>query len=450
MISFELNYFPDNLIRNNPDFSEILADLETKSTLSRGKIKDQIKRSLFFSTADNYQQVDDALSFKRNLGIFHDLVVVVGSSEFNTTLKAVTDTLNHKYTGLVSSCHSGAKPIIAYLEGQVSEPEMVEFLDLLEEKEPLINFVCGNDSLCEIAANYRIIKSHLQKKYTRQEVDQRIIFTARLNEEKQTGSWLLDLRNNVCPANFDLSIRLDPLILTLILCGFSGYDFVDGFESLFSIFENDDHPDQKALSQYISTKFAFFSAGYDCELIFRCDQKLENFGNYLQKLSLSQAPLNGKFLQAHLPFSDALEVMACHGRGGNDSKIFGNFLNVDEIKNPDGGYIERRLRIPHIKGISDHHGYIEGRWLNEVKTAALKGTIHLFNEAKMPSVCIRLSRLDERGIASLVSFFEIAQNIFSRLSGYQGYQEKPQNRVVNISHFLGKSGRNIPSGLTVG
>src|SRR6478735_5830379 len=84
-----------------------------------------------------FEQEQNIRQFVQNLPVTYDLVLVIGIGGSYLGTRAVTEALLHSYQGALRD----SRPMIAFAGHHVSETQLVEVLELLDKKQPIVNVI---------------------------------------------------------------------------------------------------------------------------------------------------------------------------------------------------------------------------------------------------------------------------------------------------------------------
>ena len=120
-----------------------------------------------------FDLVEEVKSHVKQLDIAYDLVLVIGIGGSYLGTRAVASAMQHSYQGLVAD----EKPMISFLGHHLSESSMIEVLDLLNEREPIVNVISKSGTTTEPSVAFRVIRNYMEDRYGKGEAVKRIIAT---------------------------------------------------------------------------------------------------------------------------------------------------------------------------------------------------------------------------------------------------------------------------------
>ncbi len=116
--------------------------------------------------------------YAQGLDVYSDTVLVVGIGGSYLGCRAVADALSHSYAPFLGkSGKNPRRPLIVYAGHHLSESGLVEILDLLEERQPVVNVISKSGTTTEPAVAFRIIRAYMEKRFGKAEAAKRIVAT---------------------------------------------------------------------------------------------------------------------------------------------------------------------------------------------------------------------------------------------------------------------------------
>ena len=182
-----------------------------------------------------FELISSIESFRKSLTIDYDLVLVIGIGGSYLGTRAVAESLNHSQLGLVPSSQSGSRVLLRYAGHHICERELVEILDLLATRRPIVNVISKSGTTTEPGVAFRVVRHYLEEKFGKAEAMQRIVVTT----DKEKGA-LKELADSVGYQRFEVpadiggrysvlsAVGMLPLALAGIPVAISG---VVGFQS---------------------------------------------------------------------------------------------------------------------------------------------------------------------------------------------------------------------------
>ncbi len=375
-----------------------------------------------------------------SLDVFYDQVVVIGIGGSYLGCRAVTDALSHSYAGQVTA-KQGRRPGLTFAGHHLSESGLVELLDLLEEKQPIINVISKSGTTTEPAVAFRVIRSYMEKRFGKEEASKRIIATT----DSKSGA-LRSMAKSEGFKSFDVpgdvggrySVLTAVGLVPLALAGFNIEDLLQGADDVFRSLEAPaaDHP----VLQYAAVRSAAYQNGKTVDILAYGEPRLFHTVEWWKQLFGESEGKEGKGLfPAGVAYTTDLHSLGQYVQEGVRNLIE-TFLMVDDPLGRTGG-VERRLRIPAMSENADELRYLENRFISEINDAALVATRIAHFDGGVPCMALHLPRIDEKSLGALFAFFETACAIGGALLQVNPFdQPGVEAYKKNLFGLLGKPG----------
>ena len=354
-----------------------------------------------------------------SLEISYDAVVLVGVGGSINGTRAVYEALKHRYQNVVDplSCE------LYYAGDNLSEKAMIELLEALDERDPIVVAVSRSGSTLEPTAALRILESSLRRRYGSEAAKRIFVCTG------DSGA-LLDLATKrsypVLPFPAGVGGRYSVLStvgsLPLALCGVDIQALLLGADRLFSELRADVDSDHPALV-YARYQHAARLSGKSVEFLSYHEPKLAAFVEWWKQLF---AESHGKQERGLLPVG-----FACSG----DLHSLGQYLQQGpqhmvetflQVKAPfhDGSRLdERRLTIPADCDFPEHLPKVVGRYLSDIDHAGMDSARCAHSERGIPCITLHIARIDPYHLGYLFAFFETACAISGIMLGVDPFDQ---------------------------
>jgi glucose-6-phosphate isomerase len=390
------------------------------------------------------KQISDYTS---NLDVYCDTVLTIGIGGSYLGTRAVADALSHPYAAFMGrSGRNPRRPLMIYAGHHVSEASLVEVLDLLEERQPIVNVISKSGTTTEPAVAFRVIRAYMEKRFGKAEAARRIVATT----DRKKGA-LRRLADEAGYKTFEVpddvggrySVLTAVGLVPLALGGFDIQKLLQGADDMFASLRHGEAQDHPALA-YAAYRKAAFDAGYRVELMAYAEPRLANIIEWWKQLFGESEGKSGMgLLPAGLSYTTDLHSLGQYVQDGVRNLIE-TFLTIEEppLAESLGVHaVERRLRVPHAADNTDELGYLEGRLIGEVNQAAMQATKVAHFDGGVPCLSLTLSRLDEEGLGGLFAFFETACALGGALLGVNPFDQPGVEAYKrNLFGLLGKPG----------
>jgi glucose-6-phosphate isomerase len=443
-ISFDGRFFTDDLRRSAegclPQAGQALAELIDKSCVGA-----EWTGWFDWPRLRGRELAREIKSYTESLDIYCDMVLTIGIGGSYLGTRAVADALSHQFAGSIGRVgRNPRRPLMAYAGHNLSEAGLAELLDLLEERQPIVNVISKSGTTTEPAVAFRVVRSYLERRFGRAEAARRIVATTdarkgalrRLAEE--AGYKTFEVPDDV---GGRYSVLTAVGLVPLALGGFDIDRLLDGADGIFTELRNrataSDHP----VLQYAASRMAAFKAGKRIELLSYAEPKLLSFVEWWKQLFGESEGKNGLGLfPAGLAYTTDLHSLGQYVQDGVRN-LMETFLVIDEAPSLDPKALERRVRVPRAPDNVDELGYLENRFIGEINQAAMMATKVAHFDGGVPCLELKVATLDEKALGALFAFYESACGVSAAMLGVNPYdQPGVEAYKKNLFGLLGKPG----------
>lgn len=323
-----------------------------------------------------------------------------------------------------------------YFSGQnISGKYHKDLLDLVKDKDVMINVISKSGTTTEPAIAFRIFKNLLEEKYGIEGSRERIFVTTDRN--KGALKQLAQARGYetfVIPEDVGgrYSVHTAVGLLPIAVAGFDIREFMQGAKKQMDEidaakeFTNPCH-------QYAALRNILYRRGKTMEIMVNYQPELALFAEWWKQLFGESEGKDGKGL---FPISvnnstdlHSLGQIIQEGR----RNIFETVLVVERS--------QRDLPIPDAEEDLDGLGYIAGASMHDVNNKAYLGTRMAHVDGGVPNAVLQMPELNMETLGRLVYFFERACGISGYLMGVNPFdQPGVESYKRNMFALLGKPG----------
>lgn len=376
-------------------------------------------------------------SFVESMDVTYDLVLVIGIGGSYLGTRAVSEALLHSYQGTTRS----HQPMVAYAGHHVSETQLIEVLELMDSKLPVVNVISKSGTTTEPGVVFRIVRNYMEQRFGKEEAARRIICTtderdgALRQVATQEGYKSFVIPNNV---GGRFSILTPVGLVPLALLKLDTHALLSGADQLFD--ELTRNPGEHPVLRYAAIRSSAYAQGKRIEILASNNPKLAYIVEWWKQLFGESEGKEGKGLfPAGLVYTTDLHSLGQYVQDGVRN-IIETFLSFENDR-PQRKGIEQHIRVPFMNQRIDGLNYLEGRPLNEVNQAAMQGTMIAHADGGVPSLGLQLPRLDEYNLGMLFAFFESACAISGAMLGVNPYdQPGVEAYKKNLFALMGKPG----------
>ncbi len=330
--------------------------------------------------------------------------------------------------------NSKRKTEIIYAGNQISGEYLADLLDYLKDKDYSLNVISKSGTTTEPAIAFRILREAIEEKYGKEEAKERIFATT--DKAKGALKQLADaegFESFVVPD--DIGGRFSVIsavgLLPLAVAGVDIDEFMGGFADgrekyTVKSMEND-------AIKYAAVRNMLHENGKDIEILLNYEPKLSYVAEWWKQLYGESEGKDGKgIFPASVSNTTDLHSM---GQMIQDGKR-NIFETVIEVENPN-----RDITIKEDAENLDGLNFLAGKNMSYVNKQAMEGTTMAHVEGGVPNIRIKLEKINERKLAELFYFFEIAVGVSGYILGVNPFNQ-PGVEAYKTAMFklLGKPG----------
>ncbi len=330
--------------------------------------------------------------------------------------------------------NSERKTNIIYAGHQLSGEYLVELLDYLKDKDYSLNVISKSGTTTEPAIAFRVLKEALEEKYGKEEAKNRIFATT----DKAKGA-LKELANAEGYESFivpdDIGGRFSVIsavgLLPLAVAGINIDEFMAGFADGREKYTNKSMENDAI--KYAAVRNMLHEDGKDIEILLNYEPKLKYVAEWWKQLYGESEGKDGKGLfPASVSNTTDLHSMGQMIQDG----VRNIFETVIEVENPS-----KDLTIKEDDQNLDGLNFLAGKTMSYINKQAMEGTTMAHVEGGVPNIRIKLEKINERKLAELFYFFEIAVGVSGYMLGVNPFNQ-PGVEAYKKAMFklLGKPG----------
>ncbi len=318
---------------------------------------------------------EKALYIKENCDLF--LVVGIGGSYMGS--QALIDALSHYYK------NETRKPEVMFVGTSLSIDYINDVLDIMDEKEVIINVISKSGNTLEILTTYDILISKMKEKYNDDELKKRIIITTEVSinntlykEAKENQYEVIDTFKNI---GGRFSVFTESGLLPVCVAGINIENVINGAKEAMQDINNQ--------ARYSVVRDIMIDSGKLIEAYTSYEPKLYYFLEWLKQLYAESLGKNNKGL---LPIS-IINTRDLHSMGQyiqeGPKTIFETLFVIKNNRN--NIYIERYKKN-----------------LSEINDIAYKAVSRAHFEDNIFSNIFELDELNESNMGYLMQFFMVS------------------------------------------
>ncbi len=371
--------------------------------------------------------LEEIEEMKAGMALPYDVVVVIGIGGSFAGTWAVRDALGHQYGDFLSSYHGTLnRPRILFAGNNLSESSLVELIDVLDKKTPILNVVSKSGTTTEPALAFRVLKKYMEDRFGVEASRDRIIVTTD-SESGVMRELAKHSEYRTFPIPKDVGGRYSVLtavgLVPLTLAGFDTRGLLSGADAMFQSLNGDllaEHP----ILYTAAARYVAWQQGKRIDGLAYSEPKLGAFVEWWKQLfGESEGKENKGLFPCGLLYSTDLHSLGQYLQEGFP-QIFETFLYIEDSVSASRLGVERRLRIPRLEGgVSDGFSCVQGRFISEINQAAMDSARMAHSQRGVPCLALRIPQLDEYYLGALFAFFETVCAVSADLSGVNAFDQ---------------------------
>ncbi len=384
-----------------------------------------------------YALNEEIKRYVEQLDVDYDLVLVIGIGGSYLGTRAVSEALLHTYQSAMDT----HQPMIAYAGHHLAEAQLIEVLELLDKRLPLVNVISKSGTTTEPGVVFRIVRNYMEARFGEEEASRRIICTTDAKE----GALRL-VADQKAYASFvipdDIGGRFSVLspvgLVPLALLRLDTKALLDGADAVFAELQN--QPAESAVLGYAAARLAAYEADKRIEILATSNPKMSHIVEWWKQLyGESEGKEHKGLFPAGMVYTTDLHSLGQYVQDGVRN-LLETFLVIEQDVARRKG-IEQRIRVPAQSSKLDQLTYLEGRFVNDINRAAMQGTLLAHYDGGVPCLQLTVPDLSERSLGALFAFFECGCALSAAMLGVNPYdQPGVEAYKKNLFALMGKPG----------
>ncbi|MBR5100787.1 MAG: glucose-6-phosphate isomerase [Bacteroidales bacterium] len=341
-----------------------------------------------------------------------DLVVVIGIGGSYLGAKAAIEALSHTFSALLGS----RGPRVVFAGENLSEDYTAELLDLVQTRNAACVVISKSGTTTEPAVAFRLVKSHLEETYGKEEACSRIVAItdkargALKSLSNQEGYKTFVIEDNI---GGRFSVLTPVGLVPIALAGFDIEAMVQGAKDAEKALAKRD-ADNPAV-RYAAMRNLLYDQGKKIELFASFNPKLQYLGEWFKQLFGESEGKDGKgIFPASVIFTTDLHSMGQYIQEG-ERMLFETVVTVDNA--------QREVTIPTDPQDLDGLNYLAGKRVEHCNRMAQLGTKMAHIDGGVPNIAIHVDQLDEYNLGQLFYFFEKVCGISAYVLGVNPFNQ---------------------------
>lgn len=349
-----------------------------------------------------------------------DVFVIVGVGGSNQAARAMIEALQKRQG-----------PEIIYLGNTLSPYYISRMLERMEGKSVYINVIAKNFETLEPGSHFRILRQWLKKRYTKEEMAERIIVTgtvgSRLEEiAKENGYLFLQFP---VPVGGRYSAFTPVGLFPIAAAGLDMEAFLCGVKKAM----NDcvENPETNPAVGYAAARNLLYQHGYDIELLVSFEPQYAYLAKWwVQLFGESEGKNHMGIFPAAAIYSEDLHSIGQYMQEGRRN-LMETFLSAD---NPNASVV-----IEADSEFGDRFDYLDGMNFDEINKIAEKATLEAHADGGVPCIRLRVEEISEETFGELYYYFMVSCAVSGTLMGVNPFnQEGVEEYKRSMFSALGK------------
>lgn len=330
-----------------------------------------------------------AAEIRQNAEVF----VVVGLGGSNQGARAVIDALSH------TAAPNG--PEILYAALNLSAAYYEKLLQKIGDRSVYIHVIAKNFKTLEPGLMFRMFRSYLENRYSKEEAARRIITTPTVGDE---ALHRISVENEYryLPFPTDVGGRYSVFtpvgLLPIEVAGIDIDKLVHGACSAAKEYQTGGFVRQAA-KRYAITRNALMEKGYNIEAFSFFEPQLEALGRWWRQLfGESEGKNHTALFPVVCSYTEDLHSVGQYLQQGK-RQIIETFLHV--CTRPTD------KKVISESEIEDGFDYLNGKTFHEINECAYKATVKAHSEGGVPCMVVEIDNLDAYQLGELLYFYFI-------------------------------------------
>lgn len=363
-----------------------------------------------------------------------DALVVIGIGGSCLGARAVIEALSHPFHNQLARAQRPG-PEIYFAGHNLSSTYLSRLLEFLEGREVAVNVISKSGTTTEPAVAFRFLKTHLERRYGKEEARRRIYVTT----DRSRGA-LRQLAESEGYERFvvpdDVGGRYSVLtpvgLLPIAAAGVDVEALLAGAAAGARAYANPDLAANPAY-QYAAARTALYRKGKAIELLVSYEPMLHSLAEWWKQLFGESEGKDGKGLYpAAADFTTDLHSLGQYIQEGR-RHLFETVIWVDQPA--------ADLRLPDDPGNADGLDYLVGASVHSINRRAQEGTRLAHADGGVPNLQLTLPSLSPEHLGQALYFFEKACGVSGYLLGVNPFDQPGVEAYKrNMFALLGKPG----------
>lgn len=391
-----------------------------------------------------FELIEQIESWRESYEPVYDTVVVCGIGGSYAGALAVEQALSHSHACFLEGMGKAQnRKSILYAGHNLSENGLIELLEALDHKLPVINVISKSGTTTEPSVAFRVLYTYLQERFGKEEAKNRVIVTT--DSEKGVLRQLAidsEFPSFTIPDGIGgrFSVLTAVGMLPLCLAGYPVKDIMEGADELFTSLESENLSSEHPCLQLAALRKAAWEQGKTIDIFAYGEPKLGGLVEWWKQLFGESEGKEGKGLfPASMIYSTDLHSLGQFLQDGN-SCMLETFLFIESQGSAET-QVEKRLKVPSFSLGDDKLQYLEGKYVDEISTAAMNAALEAHSQRGVPCISLKLPSLSPYYVGQMLAFFEVVCAVSALLLEVNPFnQEGVEAYKTNLFRIMGRPG----------
>jgi len=359
------------------------------------------------------REIKSILSTAQKIKKLGNILVVVGIGGSYLGTRAAIELLRTQSHNTI--CGSGATEV--YFMGNTLSPDAInETISIIGDRDFSVNVVSKSGATLEPALGYRVAKAMLERKYGRSTAKKHLFVTT--DEEYGVLRSIADVEGYeslIIPADIGGRFSvLSPVGLLPMACAGIDIEAVMAGAREAAVWLDQRSPNNPAW-QYAATRQLLYGQGKTIELLASYEPSFHYLAEWWKQLFGESEGKNGiGIFPASLEYCADLHSMGQYIQDGPRT-IMETVVSFSSSRTT--------LAVPFEMGDPDGLNYLAGRDFSEICKTVKQAVKSAHVSGGVPNIEIIAEKRDEKGLAELICFFEVACAISAYMSGLNPFDQ---------------------------
>ncbi|UHA72085.1 glucose-6-phosphate isomerase [Paenibacillus sp. 481] len=363
-----------------------------------------------------------------------EVLIVIGIGGSYLGARAAIEMLSHSFYNMLPK-DKRKTPEIYFAGNNISSTYVTHLLQLIEGKDFSINVISKSGTTTEPAIAFRIFRELLEKKYGKEEAQNRIFATTDTAKGAlKTLSTEEGYETFVIPD--DVGGRYSVLtavgLLPIAVAGINIEEMMQGAQAAAEEFSNPNVAENLSY-QYAAVRNALYRKGKTTEILVNYEPSLHYVSEWWKQLfGESEGKDNKGIYPSSVDFSTDLHSMGQFIQEGTRN-LFETVIQVAEVPH--------QITINEDPADLDGLNFLVGKTMDFVNKKAFEGTMLAHTDGNVPNLIVTIPDMTPYTFGYLVYFFEKACGISGYLLGVNPFDQPGVEAYKrNMFALLGKPG----------